>query len=202
METVGVERPNAEEAQMQVSRVEVYSSADKTETVRFPRVNDPAVLLDRRQGRCGEWANCFTLCANAMGFRARQVVDWTDHTWTEVFLEEEQRWIHADPCENVFDKPLLYEQGWGKKLSYCVSFDYRWGPTDTTKRYTRKWTEVLERRQNISEEELESTLRTLRSTVQHESKMTSSERENYEEAEALEIVELLESQVCPHGGEE
>jgi len=59
-----------------------------------------------------------------MGLEARYVMDFTDHVWTEIYIESEKRWVHCDSCEGAgsYDSPLLYEVGWGKKLSYIFGF--------------------------------------------------------------------------------
>ena len=56
----------------------------------------------------------------SLGFEVRHVTDWTDHVWVEVYSESQQRWIICDggKCDDF----LLYEQGWGKKLTYIVAF--------------------------------------------------------------------------------
>ena len=46
-------------------------------------------VLQTRQGRCGEYANVLFQLAQALGWRARLVVDWTDHLWVEVLLPVE-----------------------------------------------------------------------------------------------------------------
>lgn len=40
-----------------------------------------------------------------MGYEARFVNDWTDHVWTEVYLDG--RWQHADSCECTLDAPMV-----------------------------------------------------------------------------------------------
>ncbi|KAI3943365.1 hypothetical protein MKW92_037759 [Papaver armeniacum] len=133
------------------SRVELYRCSSCSRVTRFPRYNDPLKLVETRRGRCGEWANCFTLYCRAFGYDTRLILDFTDHVWTECFSHSLGRWMHLDPCEGVYDKPLLYEKGWNKNLSYVIAFDKN-GVHDVTKRYTRKWHEVLTRRIITTEE--------------------------------------------------
>jgi tRNA U54 and U55 pseudouridine synthase Pus10 len=62
-----------------------------------------------------------------------------------------QRWLHLDPAETAFDTPLLYEAGWGKKLTYVIAAN-KDEVVDVTKRYTKKYDEVLTRRTTVNEE--------------------------------------------------
>lgn len=144
--------PTPAERQWQVGRVELFRCRACGRDVRFPRIDDPVKLLETRRGRCGEWANCFTLYCRALGYRARLILDFTDHVWTECYFPQLGRWVHSDPCEAVLDQPLLYEVGWKKKLSYIIALSHD-SVRDVTKRYTRQWPELLTRRTIISEEE-------------------------------------------------
>ena len=128
--------PTPEEARHGASRVETYACASATcgASIRFPRFNDATKLLQTRFGRCGEWANCFALCCRALEFETRWVLDWTDHVWTEVYSEAQERWLHCDACEDACDAPKMYERGWGKKLSFVVAFG-KDDVVDVTRRY-------------------------------------------------------------------
>jgi peptide-N4-(N-acetyl-beta-glucosaminyl)asparagine amidase len=116
------QRPTPEEVAGMAGRVEIYECKTCACITRFPRYNHPGKLLESRQGRCGEWANCFTLCCRAIGFDARYILDFTDHVWTEVYSSDQKRWLHCDSCENTLDAPMTYESGWGKKLTYVLAF--------------------------------------------------------------------------------
>ena len=82
----------------------------------------------------------------ALNFDTRHVLDLTDHVWVEIWSEAEKRWLHADPCEDTCDKPLVYEVGWGKKLTYVIATS-KDEIQDVTWRYSADH-EALKKRRN------------------------------------------------------
>ena len=184
----GSAEPTHEELEWGAVRVENYQCDACGRHTRFPRYNHPEKLLETRRGRCGEWANCFTLCCRAIGFEARYVLDWTDHVWTEVFSESQNRWLHCDPCENVCDKPLLYEAGWGKKLTYIMAFS-KDDIQDVTWRYSAKHVEVLSRRRECRENWLVQVILKLRQERQNS--LPENRKKQLQGRLVTEVVEFL-----------
>ena len=194
---VGAGEPTPSERVSGVGRVEVYRcTAGCVAETRFPRHNAPGRLLETRCGRCGEWANAFTLCCRAAGFDARYVLDWTDHVWTEVYSEHKQRWLHCDACEAACDRPLLYEAGWGKQLTYVIAFA-RDDVQDVTWRYVASPSTTLARRRLCREAWLTARLVAWRRGLQ--ATATPQRRETLQRRLVAEIVELLEPPVAGDG---
>ncbi|XP_004857852.1 peptide-N(4)-(N-acetyl-beta-glucosaminyl)asparagine amidase isoform X4 [Heterocephalus glaber] len=189
--------PNEDELKWGANLVEDHYCDACQLTNRFPRYNNPEKLLETRCGRCGEWANCFTLCCRALGFEARYVWDYTDHVWTEVYSPSHQRWLHCDACEDVCDKPLLYEIGWGKKISYIIAFS-KDEVVDVTWRYSCKHEEVISRRTVITEELLRETINGL--NKQRQLSLSESRRKELLQRIIVELVEFI-SPKTPKPGE-
>lgn len=164
-QSAGSLTPSADDLRWGAQRVENHYCPTCKLSTRFPRYNHPEKLLETKRGRCGEYANCFTLFCRAMGLEARYIWDSTDHVWTEVYSQSQQRWIHCDSCEKGFDKPLLYEVGWGKKLAYVLAFS-KDQVVDVTWRYSCKHKEVLSRRTKVQETWLLHTINRLNAARQ------------------------------------
>ncbi|XP_047943261.1 peptide-N(4)-(N-acetyl-beta-glucosaminyl)asparagine amidase [Salvia hispanica] len=190
----GMGSPTNSESHYGASRVELYRCKSCSSVTRFPRYNDPIKLLETRKGRCGEWANCFTLYCRAFGYETRLHNNYslrlTDHVWTECFSPYLGRWMHLDPCEGIYDNPLLYEKGWGKKLNYVFALA-RDGVYDVTKRYTKNWHEVLSRRVMTTEPALASIISDI--TRERRRSFSSEKLIEHHERDKKEVEEMERS---------
>ncbi|KAI7756432.1 hypothetical protein M8C21_008497 [Ambrosia artemisiifolia] len=106
---------------------------------------------------------------------------------------EVYRWMHLDPCEGIYDTPLLYEKGWNKKLSYAIALA-KDGVYDVTKRYTRKWHEVLSRRTLTTESSAANVLANLTRELRRNLTSVISELEERDRNEAIELEKSQHSQ--------
>ena len=165
IEAVGTCRSNEFERKYQSYNTEVYSCIGCGGIeVRFPRYNAPIKLVQTKTGRCGEWANLFGAILYACGFKTRFVSNYEDHVWNEFYNEEEKRWIHVDSCEEAYDTPLVYEQGWGRVMTFIVAASEE-EIVDVTPRYVKDWRIVKERRSDIMENTLKAIIRNMNNNL-------------------------------------
>jgi len=87
------------------------------------RHNYPLEILAYGRGRCGEFSILFTSLCLAHWHRARLILDMSDHVWTEVWDDEQKRWVHVDPSEKRIDDPFMYERDWKKNLQAIYAFE-------------------------------------------------------------------------------
>ena len=112
----------------------------------LPRHEHIPTLLQTRVGRCGEWAIVFTGMLVAAGLRARYVLDWTDHVWTEVALDDS--WVAVDSTVDDPLMPRFAREASGKKLSYIIAFDVDW-IEDVTFEYIRGNYQLVQKRRKL-----------------------------------------------------
>jgi hypothetical protein len=98
------------------------------------RYTNPVAILRYGKGRCGEYSIVYTALCLVHGYRARIVLDMTDHVWTEVYDEARSKWIHIDPSEKRIEDPEMYERDWKKKLTRIYAFE-NGKKLDVTKHY-------------------------------------------------------------------
>jgi len=95
----------------------------KWEKSEIPRYRDPLKIVAYGKGRCAEFSILYTALCLAHNYRARLVLDMSDHVWTEVWNEKEKRWMHVDPSEKRIDDPQMYERDWKKNLTEIYALD-------------------------------------------------------------------------------
>lgn len=191
-------KPTAEERAHLASRTEVYFCTVCRTKTRFPRYNDPVKLLETRKGRCGEWANAFCLICRAAGLDSRLILDFTDHIWVEYYSAAMKRWIHMDPCEAIADKPLLYEVGWGKKLTYLIAVGQD-GVLDVSRRYTRQYNEL---QRALDDVWISGYLQDITNKLRSQRGINEKERIRLEERDRADVVEMMAASTVPLSKEE
>ena len=167
---LGYVYPSEDEMTGKAGRTELYLCHKCQSITRFPRFNKAQTVLQKRQGRCGEYSMLLYRMLSSLGHEARWVVDWADHVWTEILLDG-KHWIHLDPCEAAVDKPLLYQE-WGKQQTFILGFyapsmsDHKQKKSrslfplieDLTSRYTSDTLEMINQRREESTIEIEAGL--------------------------------------------
>ena len=75
-------------------------------------------------------------------------------------------------CEPTMDTPLLYETGWGKKLTYVIAFSSD-EVVDVGARYTNHYTDVMARRTLVPEAWLHAEIGRINHMLRHQVRASS-----------------------------
>ncbi|XP_004754401.1 peptide-N(4)-(N-acetyl-beta-glucosaminyl)asparagine amidase isoform X3 [Mustela putorius furo] len=181
--------PNDDEMKWGANRVEDHYCSACQFSNRFPRYNNPEKLLETRCGRCGEWANCFTLCCRALGFEARYVWDYTELELTLFLIK-----LKTDRIKGHSPKTFLRISKRQKNLN-----KYAKSPVvDVTWRYSCKHDEVISRRTEVKEELLRETINGL--NKQRQISLSENRRKELLQRIIVELVEFI-SPKTPKPGE-
>uniref|UniRef100_A0A2K5ZV33 Peptide-N(4)-(N-acetyl-beta-glucosaminyl)asparagine amidase n=1 Tax=Mandrillus leucophaeus TaxID=9568 RepID=A0A2K5ZV33_MANLE len=170
--------PNDDELKWGAKKVEDHYCDACQFSNRFPRYNNPEKLLETRCGRCGEWANCFTLCCRALGFEARYVWDYT-----EIKRAVSLKLTTLKEIGKTF---LISKR---QKLIQVV---------DVTWRYSCKHEEVIARRTKVKEALLRETINGL--NKQRQLFLSENRRKELLQRIIVELVEFI-SPKTPKPGE-
>jgi peptide-N4-(N-acetyl-beta-glucosaminyl)asparagine amidase len=156
---LGHSKPSITERSYKADYAECYRCNECGAITRFPRYNAVQKLLETRVGRCGEFVNAFAAFLTTIGCDVRLVCNYADHVWVEYWSERQQAYVHVDPCENKIDQPLLYEQGWGRRLFLVIAVGLN-QVADVTKKYVMNYANVVPlRTENFEEEWLSKYIR-------------------------------------------
>ena len=157
-------KPNEEENKFLAYNTEIYFCENCKNNVRFPRYNNAIKLLETKTGRCSEYSNIFGAILYSVGFKIRIINNFEDHVWNEFYNPEEKKWIHLDSCEQAYDTPLMYEQGWGKIMTFILGLS-EYELVEVTPRYIKNWREVSKRRSEKMENKLSVILKNVNDKI-------------------------------------
>jgi Transglutaminase-like superfamily len=87
------------------------------------RHNDPLEIIAYGKGRCCEFSILFTALCLAHDYRARIILDLSDHVWSEVWDDKQKRWVHVDPSEKRIDDPRMYARDWKKSVKEVYALE-------------------------------------------------------------------------------
>lgn len=108
------------EQTFEATRTEIYRCFACASYYRVPRYNQIRKILEEGRGRCGEYSMVFYHLLSALGYKARWIVDWSDHCWIEI--EICGVWVHMDPSVAVWDDKDMYKRDWHKQHMFVLAF--------------------------------------------------------------------------------